>query len=124
MTPVTESIYITTIADSLNHWDFLRVILRVTNSPENHVKKNFGINQDLVSNKSYLSNTPLTSLNLIDSYYYGSLYYDPVWIGSIKRPNDPSIIITSVDGNIPGDDRTLMLSCRKLISFSDKFVSG
>ena len=56
--PMTEGIYITTIADSLNHWDSLRVILKVTSSPENHIKKNIGINQDLVSYKSYLSNTP------------------------------------------------------------------
>ena len=50
--------------------------------------------------------------NLVDTYYSGILYNDPVWIDSIKRPNDPSIIITSVKDNIRDDSKILNLSCR------------
>ncbi|MCJ7449134.1 MAG: T9SS type A sorting domain-containing protein [Bacteroidales bacterium] len=50
--------------------------------------------------------------NSVDNYYNGILYYDPVWIDSIKRPNDPSIIITSVKENIQNAGKTLMLGCR------------
>jgi len=50
--------------------------------------------------------------NSVDTYYSGVLYNDPVWIDSIKRPNDPSIIITSVEENIRDDSKILNLSCR------------
>ena len=50
--------------------------------------------------------------NSVDNYFSGILYSDPVWIDSIKRPNDPSIIITSVEENIRDDSKILNLSCR------------
>ena len=50
--------------------------------------------------------------NSVDNYYSGIMYNDPVWIDSIKRPNDPSIIITSVEENIRDDSKILNLTCR------------
>ena len=49
--------------------------------------------------------------NSVDNYYSGILYNDPIWIDSIKRPNDPSIIITSVEENIRDDSKILNLRC-------------
>lgn len=49
--------------------------------------------------------------NAVDNYYNGILYNDPIWIDSIVRPNDPSIIITSIEENIQDGAGNLMLKC-------------
>jgi hypothetical protein len=49
--------------------------------------------------------------NSVDNYYSGILYYDPIWIDSIKRPDDPSII-TSIEENIQNEVKGLNLNCR------------
>jgi hypothetical protein len=50
--------------------------------------------------------------NAVDNCFYGNLIKDPVWIDSIKRPNDPSIIITSADEGIYDGEKKLKLSSR------------
>ncbi len=49
--------------------------------------------------------------NSVENYCNGILYFNPIWIDSIKRPDDPSII-TSIEGNIQNETKSLNLNCR------------
>jgi hypothetical protein len=57
--PLEEGVSVSKLVDSTGNWDTLRVEVRVTKSPVNHVKKRFGINQDSISYKSFLRNDAL-----------------------------------------------------------------
>jgi hypothetical protein len=57
--PMGEGVYISNLVDSTANWDTVRVEVKVTTSPVNHIKKKFGINQDSISFKSFLRNDAL-----------------------------------------------------------------
>lgn len=49
--------------------------------------------------------------NAVENYYNGILHSNPLWIDSIKRPDDPSII-TSIEENIKDVTKSLNLTCQ------------
>ena len=93
--PMTEGIYITTIADSLNRWDSVRVELTVTKSPKNYAIRKFGVNKDTLTYKNFIKYTPWNwpDNNCVHDYlpvdtlhYNFNLYSGMNWIKITPSP--------------------------------------
>jgi hypothetical protein len=69
--PLTEGVYMTTVKDSMNNWDSVRVQLTVTKSPREIVNMKYGINKDSISYKNLIVRNPMNfdENNCVHDYF-------------------------------------------------------